>query len=180
MTSARKQAGARVGKHPVGQRLQHGQSLIEATLVLLLFFVLLLGVVDCGQVVVAHQALVERVRGAVRWGVVRPWDGGSQLVNLILYNQAEEPRADTAGFLGMTPANVQVGHQPATSDRPDDEMLTVAIINYEYHFFSPWLSGKFVNPRPVRISSPMAYRTAYQSAAEGPATAPVAASAQIH
>ena len=147
-------------------RYQRGQSLVEATLVLLVFFALLLGVIDCGQVVVAHQALMERVRGAVRWGVVRPWDGGSQVTNLVLYNQPDEPRADASGFLGLTAANVQVRYQPATADRPDDEMLTVAIVNYEYHFFSPWLSRKFVNPRPVLISSPMAYRTPLQSTAQ--------------
>ena len=49
--------------------------------------------IDCGQVLVAHQSLVERVRAAVRWGVVRPWDGtGEQIANLVLYDQTEEPR----------------------------------------------------------------------------------------
>ena len=54
--------------------------MIESTLVMLAFFALLFGVIDCGQVLVTHQALVERVRAAVRWGVVRPWDGtGDQI-----------------------------------------------------------------------------------------------------
>ena len=48
--------------------------MVEATLVLLVFFTLLLGVIDCGQVLFAHQSLVERVRAAVRWGVVHPWN----------------------------------------------------------------------------------------------------------
>jgi len=129
--------------------------MVEATLVMLVFFAFLIGVIDCGQVVVAHQSLVERVRGAVRWGVVRPWDGGDQIVNLILYNQTAEPRSATAGFLGLTRENVQVRHQPATPERPDDETLSVAIVNYEYHFFSPWLSRPFVNPRPVLMSAPV-------------------------
>ena len=142
---------------------RRGQSLVEATFVLLLFFAFLLGVIDCGQVVVAHQALVERVRGAVRWAVVHPFDGGSQVTNLVLYNQTEEPRTTADGYLGLTPANVQVTYRPATAERPDDETLTVAIVNYEYHFFSPWLTRKFVNPRPVFISAPMAYRTTAQT-----------------
>ena len=67
---------------------QHGQSMVESTFVLVVFFSLLFGVIDCGQVLVAHQALVERVRSAVRWGVVRPYDGtGDQVANLILYGQ---------------------------------------------------------------------------------------------
>ena len=42
------------------------------------------------------SALVERVRSAVRWGVVRPWDGtGEQIANLILYDQPDGTRSAT-------------------------------------------------------------------------------------
>jgi len=139
-------------------RAERGQSLIESTLVLLAFFALLFAVIDCGQVLVAHQALVERVRIAVRWGVVRPWDGtGDQVANLVLYNQTEEPAAATEGYLGLTRENVQVRYQPPIPARPDDEMLSVAVVNYRYRFMSPWV-GEFINPRPVLIAAPMAYR----------------------
>jgi hypothetical protein len=138
---------------------ERGQSLIESTLVILVFFALLFAVVDCGQVLVAHQALVERVRGAVRWGVVRPWDGtGDQVANLVLYNQPDEPRTATGGYLGLTRENVQVRYQPPIPARPDDETLSVAIVNYRYRFMSPWVTEAFVIPRPVLISAPMAYR----------------------
>lgn len=138
---------------------ERGQSMIESTLVMLAFFALLFGVVDCGQVLVTHQALVERVRAAVRWGVVRSWDGtGDQIANLVLYNQAEEPRAATDGYLGLKRENLLVRYQPSTPARPDDETLSVAVVNYRYHFMSPWVGQTFVNPRPVLISAPMAYR----------------------
>ena len=140
---------------------ERGQSLIEGTLVLLAFFALLFAVIDCGQVLVAHQSLVERVRSAVRWGVVRPWDGtGEQIANLVLYNQTAEPRSATEGFLGLTRDNVQVRYQPALPARPDDEVLSVVIVNYQYRFLSPWLAQTFVNPRPVIITAPMAYQAA--------------------
>lgn len=135
-----------------------GQSLVESTFVLIVFFALLLGVIDCGQVLFAHQALVERVRGAVRWGAVHPFDGtGEQVLNLVLYNQIEEPRQTKGAFLGLARANVQVRYQPATVDRPDDETLSVTIVNYESHFFSPWIAKTIVSPRPVLISAPMAF-----------------------
>jgi hypothetical protein len=138
---------------------QKGQALVEGTLVLLVFFMLLFGVVDVGQVLVAHQSLVERVRSAVRWGVVRPWDGsGEQIANLILYDQPDQPRASRSGYFGLTRADVQVRYQPRLPARPDDEMLSVAVVNYHYRFLSPWLPEGFVNPRPVMISAPMAYR----------------------
>jgi hypothetical protein len=142
------------------RRNQRGQSLIEGTLVMLVFFALMFGVIDCGQVLVTHQTLVERVRSAVRWGAVRPWDGtGEQVANLILYNQPEEPRSTIDGYMGLTRENVQVRYQPAAPSRPDDELLSVAIVNYRYHFMSPWISGTFINPRPVLISAPMATHT---------------------
>ncbi len=56
----------------------------------------------------------------------------------------------------MTPANVQVVYQPATPDRPDDEMLTVAVVNFESHLFSPWLARTLVSARPVLVSAPIA------------------------
>src|SRR5258706_9987443 len=104
---------------------ERGQTLIEGALALMVFFSLLFGVIDCGQVLIAHQSLVERVRSAVRWGVVRPWDGtGEQIANLILYNQPDEPRSSaTDGFLGLSRENVQVRYQPAAPARPDDEGL---------------------------------------------------------
>lgn len=145
------------------KRGERGQSLVEGTLVMLVFFALMFGVIDCGQVLVAHQALVERVRSAARWGVVHPWDGtGEQIANLILYNQSEEPRTTTDGYLGLTRDNVQVRYQPSVPLRPDDEILSVAIVNYRYHFMSPWITGTFINPRTVLISAPMAYRAAAQ------------------
>jgi len=39
-------------------RSRKGQSLVETTLVLLVFLSMLLGVFDCGQVLFAHQASV--------------------------------------------------------------------------------------------------------------------------
>lgn len=139
---------------------RRGQSLVEATLVLMVFFALLLGVVDCGQVMVAHQALVERVREAVRWGTIHRFDGtGDQVANLILYDRAEGPAVSASAFLGLTRQNIQVRYRPATAERPDDETLSVAIVDYQSHFYSPWIARTVISPRPVLISAPMAYRS---------------------
>ncbi|MCU1339621.1 MAG: TadE family protein [Bryobacterales bacterium] len=140
------------------RRRQRGQSMVEATLVLLVFFTLLLGVIDCGQVLFAHQSLVERVRAAVRWGVVHPWNGGDSIVNLVLYNQTEAPRGNTPAFLGLRPENVVVRHRAPTPERPDDETLGVTIVNFQSQFFSPWIARMLVSPRAVSITAPMASR----------------------
>jgi Flp pilus assembly protein TadG len=139
-------------------RHNRGQSLVESTLVLLMFFAILLGVIDCGQVLYAHQALVERVRSSVRWGAMHPYDGtGKQVANLILYNQSDPPGAAAPGFLGLTRANVVVRYQAPTAEQPDDERISAAIVNYESHFFTPWIARTIVSPRPVLISEPMSY-----------------------
>ncbi len=139
--------------------MKRGQSLVEATLVLIVFVALLLGVIDCGQVMFSHQALVERVTEAVRWGSLHPYDGtGDQIANLILYHLADEPRIATPAFLGLTRANVQVEYH-APADRPDDETISVAIVNYESHFFSPWIAKTIISPRPVLVSAPVPHRS---------------------
>lgn len=137
---------------------QSGQSMVEATLVLLVFFGLLMGVIDCGEVLFAHEALVERARSAVRWGALHPWQGPDPIVNLVLYGATEEPRRSTPGYLGMTPSNVQVRYQAPTVEHPDDKILTVSIVNFESHFVSPWAAKVLISPRPVMIAAPMAAR----------------------
>lgn len=131
---------------------RRGQSLVEATLVLLVFFGFLLGVIDCGQVMYSHEALQERVRSAVRYATLHPFDGtGEQVANLILYDQPSEPSAAQPAFLGLTRQNIEVRYQPT------DDLLSVAIVNYQSHFFSPWISGAIVSPRPVIVTAPMSY-----------------------
>jgi hypothetical protein len=139
-------------------RSRKGQGLVEATFVMLAFFALLLGVIDCAQVLFAHQALVERVRSSVRWGVVHSWEGPDRITNLILYDEQEAPRAGTGGFLGLKPENVHVRYQEPTPERPDDETLTVEIVNFECHFFSPVIGKTLVNPRPIKISAPVSFK----------------------
>lgn len=139
------------------RRNARGQSLVESTFVLLIFFALLLGVLDVAQVLFAHQALVDRVNLAVRWAVVHPWQGADPIRNLVLYDQTQEPRAATSGYLGLKPENVVVTYRAPTPDRPDDQTLTVAIVNFESRLFSPWIAQKLVTPRAVLVSAPVAF-----------------------
>jgi hypothetical protein len=144
---------------------QRGQSLVESTLILLVFFLFLFAVIDCGQVMLAHESLVERARTAVRWASVHPWDGtGEQTANMLLFNQPDEPLAGREGYLGLTRANVQVRYQPSVPEHPDDEIVTLSVINFRYQFLSPWFGKAMINPRPVTISAPMAYRPSITAA----------------
>ncbi len=132
---------------------QRGQSLVETSLVLTIFLAMLLGVFDCGQVLFAHQALVDRVREAVRWGALHKWEGAEPLQNLVLYHQTKEPLAGREGYLGMKPENVRVTYHAPSPESPGEEYFTIAIVNYESHFFSPWLARVLVSPRPVLMTA---------------------------
>lgn len=132
-----------------------GQSLVESTLVLLLFVTMLLGVLDVGQILFAHQSLVERVRAAARWGALHPSRGPEPVVNYVLYGQPEAPAARTPGFLGLTADNVRAEYRAPTAVRPDDAVLHVEIVNFQTRMFLPWFGGTLVNPQPVFVTMPV-------------------------
>jgi len=142
----------------VRKRTQRGQSLVEGTLVMLVFFALLLGVFDCGQVLFAHQSLVERVRAAVRWGILHPDADPDRVVTFVLYGKPDAPAMSTPGFLGMTEENVRVEYRPATDLKPDDNLLHVEIVNFKSNMFTPWFATALINPRPVSMTAPVANR----------------------
>ena len=137
---------------------RRGQSLVEYTMVMLVFFSLLLGVLDCGQILFAHQSLVERVRAAVRWGTLHPQDGPDRVVNYVLYGGPDAPLMPAPGFLGLTEDNVLAEYQAATPLRPDDNLLHVEIVNFKSNLFTPWFAAGLISPRPVSMTAPIVTR----------------------
>ena len=152
----------------MNRQRQRGQSLVEGTLVMLVFFAMLIGVLDCGQVLFAHQSLVERVRAAARWGALHPDHGAAAVVNYVLYGQPAAPQMTTGGFLGLTDGNVIAEYRLPTALRPDDAVLHVEIVNFESHFFAPWLVQALISPRPVSITHPVVPRPRPASASALP------------
>ena len=134
------------------RRNRAGQAALETVLVVVFFLAAIIGTVDFGQLLFTHQSLVERVRGAVRYGVVRPFDEPA-IRNMVLYGQAETPAGgSTSSFLGLAPANVRVARNDTGTD---DERITVSIVDYHYQFFSPWIAGSFTNNDAVVETMPV-------------------------
>ena len=50
-----------------------GNTIVEAALALLLSLVVLIGLIDFGQVLIRQQAFVERVRAGCRQAVIQPY-----------------------------------------------------------------------------------------------------------
>lgn len=148
-------------RKPKGSRRrgERGQAVVEGALCFVVFIALLLSALDLGQMLFFHQALVERVRGAVRWASVHAWDGtGDQITNVMLYGSPADPGAGVPTFLGLTRDNVDVDHFNGTATNPNDERITVTIRGYRYNFFSPWIAGTFTDANPVSESAPVFYR----------------------
>jgi hypothetical protein len=123
------------------KRKRRGQSLVEGTLVMLVFFALLLGIVDLSQIVFAHQALVERVREAARWGAIHPQAGGEAIRTRIMTG-------------GLTPENIIVDFHEDDGIR----VLHIEVVNFQVQLFAPWWPGlahRLMNVRPVAVTVPV-------------------------
>ncbi|MEP7365309.1 MAG: TadE family protein [Acidobacteriota bacterium] len=145
------------------RKSRSGQALVESALILLLFITTMIGILDVSQLLFIHQSLVERVRGALRWGIVQPWDGsGSQIQNMVLYRTSTVSQGNGVptppGFLGLERENIQVTRTLGTADNPNDERLTITIVNYNFNFFTPGVAKVFQNNTAVMESAPMAYK----------------------
>ncbi len=141
---------------------RRGQSLVEATLILLVFVSIFVGIIDLGQVLFIHQTLVERTRNAARYGAVRPYDALA-MENMVLYASPTPPpmpgnseyaegevnhRPD--GIFGLTPAMVDVQRFGVGSN---DDRVVITVSNYPFTFFSP-LIARVVTGKPIMASLP--------------------------
>lgn len=142
--------------NPDPRNRRRGQSLIESALILVMAISTIIAILDFSQLLFTHQLLVERTRAALRWGMIHKWDGtGDKIASVVLYGK---PTGGTgAGALGLTRSNVRVTLTPGTVDNPNDARLTVAIVDYDYRFFTPFIAGKFRNNYAVVESSPYTY-----------------------
>jgi hypothetical protein len=130
--------------------------LIESALILQVFMMMLIAVMDFSQVLFTHQMLVERTRSGLRWGMIHEDLTGDGIKNMIMYGQ---PTAGSGtAFLGLTRDNIDVTYFPQTDANPNDAVLKVRIVNYEYHLFTPFLAKSFKNDNAVIEAAPYLYR----------------------
>jgi Flp pilus assembly protein TadG len=125
-------------------RSQRGSQMVETSLILIVFLMMLIGVIDFGQVLYFHQSLTERARAAARYGAINPTDTIG-IKNVALYNST------TAGATpllpGLTAAMVNV--QDLGNNTPEARLM-VTISGYPINFISPYIAQQF-NNRPVIV-----------------------------
>ncbi len=143
------------------RRASSGHVMIEAAFIFIVFFSMLIGTFDFGQFLFIHQALVERVRYAIRWGAVTPNATADQITNMVLYYQSTDP-GNTTGYFNLTPTMITV---TPTTDRicmvQDANVfptlykrVTVQISGYSYIMLSPFSAGSYNGPN-ITIAAPV-------------------------
>jgi len=132
---------------------RRGQALIESALILVSFLAILIGAFDFGQVLFFHQFLVERTSAGVRYGALHAFDE-TKIKNMIRYNQPTQP-GGAQPFLGLSESNITV---TVLDSGAPNERIQVAIIDYPYHFFAPWIARTFTNNMAVVETLPTEYR----------------------
>jgi hypothetical protein len=142
--------------NPGTRRPRRGQALVEAALILFIVICTVIAIMDFSQLLFTHQLLVERSRTALRWGMINKWDGtGDKIAIMVLYGR---PTGGTGpGALGLTRAKVRVTYTPGTAAKPNDARLPIAIVDYGYRFFTPFIARRFRNNFAVVESAPYLY-----------------------
>lgn len=119
------------------KRRETGSVLVESSLVLLVFMLMLLSTFDIGQVLLLHQSITERVREALRYGVVNTYNA-TAIRNYVLYGQTTAPTNSSSTFYSLTSSMVSVQRSDAGTD---DDRVTITVSNYPYIFLTPMISG---------------------------------------
>ena len=128
---------------------KRGSTLVESSIILLLFLVIVIAVMDVGQVMFFHCFLRDRVRNAARWAAVHGYDAQA-IRNVAAYN-VSTPASGSSYLFGLNPAMVQVAHyNPGTLD----DRVEVTVSTFTMHFVSPWLARDFM-PGPFRAVAPV-------------------------
>jgi Flp pilus assembly protein TadG len=123
---------------------RRGQAIVETCLVLLTLILMIVGVMDFGQFLFLHEALVDRARTGARYAAVNPYDA-TAIQNIVVYNNATAPDGATTGLFGLKPSYVTVTPTPSTGT---PTYVQVKISGYPMHFISPFLTKSYTH-RPI-------------------------------
>lgn len=117
-------------------RKERGNVMVESALVLVVFVAMLVGIFDVGQIFYLHQSITERVRAALRYGIVNSYDPAA-IQNYVLYDQPTAV-SGASTFFSLTPSMVSVERDNAGTT---DDRITVTVSKYSLVFMSPFIAG---------------------------------------
>jgi hypothetical protein len=128
---------------------QTGSTLVESSIVLLIFLVVLIRILDMAQVMFFHHFLTMQVRSGARYAAVHTYNPGV-IRNVVSYNSTSVPHSGV-GLFGISPSMVQVNeYDQGTANA----RIEISVSTYSMHFLSPWLMRDFT-ARPFRAVIPV-------------------------
>lgn len=113
---------------------ERGGSLIEFTVVALMFFMMLVGIVAAGNLYYTHNALVEATRRGARYAVLNSTGSTTAVRNVVIYGTPTPAAGATSLIYNLQPANVSVTY---TGLNVAQGSVTVRIQNYNFPFVLP-------------------------------------------
>lgn len=135
---------------PLRRTKQKGSAMVEGALTLVVFISLFIGAIDLAQILMVHQAMVERVRFAARSTAVNCCNSDS-VKNLILYGRTTRPE-EARTFYGLTSDNISVTFSDQNSA---DQRVGITVSGFRYRSITPMMAGISGNGIPIRISIPL-------------------------
>lgn len=126
---------------------QKGSTLVESALATMVFFMLVMGLIDFGQVLFLRASIQERMRGALRSGAIA-YDE-TAIKNYVLYGTRTPADGATPSF-NLTSSMVSVT-RPGQDTSADRVQITVS--NYPIIFYTPILSRRVVSGPIVAVQS---------------------------
>ena len=115
---------------------RRGSLMLESSLILLVFMMVLIGTFDISQLLFIQQSIAERVRVAARYGAVNTYDQ-TAIENMVLYSQPTVPASGTPAF-SLTRAMITVARSDAGT--PEDR-VSVTVSNFPVEFITPVVAG---------------------------------------
>lgn len=127
---------------------ERGGSLIEFTVVALVFFMMLLGIVSAGNLYYTHNALVDATRRGARYAVLNPTGSTTAVRNVVIYGTDNPPTGAIPLVYNLQPANVTVNYNGLNVAQGT---VTVTIQGYNFPFVLPTSTTSIAMP-PYRTT----------------------------
>lgn len=127
---------------------ERGGTLIEFTVVALVFFMMLVGIVAAGNLYYTHNALVEATRRGARYAVLNSTGSTTAVRNVVIYGTDSPGTGATPLVYNLQPANVTVNYNGLNVAQGS---VTVAITGYNFPFVLPTRTTSVTMP-PYRTT----------------------------
>lgn len=120
---------------------EKGQAMVEFALVLPILLILLLGIVEFGQIYYSYMVIQNASRDGARYGSV--WATNTE-INQIVYDKTNQLKQE----------NLAITIQPEPALRKRGEQIKVQI-NYQVPLLTPMWNGLLPDPFPITAETVM-------------------------